>query len=112
MQQFNEAQNHYSVYTLPRALGVAIRTFDAWMIADEQALSQILGYTTRRQSAPENLTDAKSVCRNLLGNSKNSMSQTKMYQALMEIVDTDVMKKRCPKRFAPFAERIENLSQS
>jgi hypothetical protein len=36
VQEINKAQNDQRV-TLRRALGVAIRTFDAWMLADEQA---------------------------------------------------------------------------
>jgi hypothetical protein len=33
-REIDDAQDHSTVTALPRALGVAIRTFDAWMLAD------------------------------------------------------------------------------
>ena len=52
-EQINAAQEHLTIETLPRAFGVAIRTFDAWMLADEQALIQVIRSPIRRQPDPE-----------------------------------------------------------
>lgn len=50
--EIKEAQ-YYSGVVFPRAFGIAIRTFDAWMLADERALTTVLGCQIQRQPAPE-----------------------------------------------------------
>ena len=52
IQQIQQAQN-YPKEIFPRAMGVAIKTFDAWMLADEQTLTKVLGYTVQTQPDPE-----------------------------------------------------------
>jgi hypothetical protein len=95
--------------TLPRALGVAIRTFDAWMLADEVALSRALACEIPRQKDPESLRDPKRVCRNLLDESGGPMSQADLYAAIADFADLDLVAQRCPRGFAPLRERIRRL---
>jgi hypothetical protein len=53
LPEMSKAQEEASVTTgIPRALGVAVRTFDAWMLADETALSNTLGFQVRQQLRP------------------------------------------------------------
>src|SRR5262245_10831516 len=66
VQEITKAQNDQRVTLLRRALGVAIRTFDAWMLADEQALTHVLGYAVSPQRSPEEMSDAKGMCTQLL----------------------------------------------
>ncbi len=95
--------------TLPRALGVAIRTFDAWMVADERALSQCLGREIPRQKDPEGIRDPKHVCRQLLDGSGNPMSQAELYAATANSADLNILAERCPRGFAPFAAHLRGL---
>lgn len=108
-REIGEAQNHIAVTALPRALGVAIRTFDAWMLGDEQALSRVLDYRIARQSDPETIRDPKSICRNLLVKSNEAIPQAALYEALMRTADIGILKNRCARGFGPFAGRIEQL---
>ena len=109
LQELAKAQDH-DITPIRRALGVAIRTFDAWMLADEQALIEVLGYAVPRQPNPETIADPKRSCRNLLEASSNTLSQADMYLAVMRITDIETLKTLCPKGFAPFVERVQRLN--
>ncbi len=110
VKEFAAAQEYLSV-PIRRALGVATRTFDAWMLADEKALTTVLEYQVSRQTDPEKLADPKRVCTDLLENSPQDMSPAKMYAAIANIVDISVLEARCSKGFGPFAQRVRELSQ-
>ena len=105
--QIDDAQNS-ALSQLSRAMGVAIRTFDAWMLADEGALTGVLGYQVGRQRDPENIRDPKAVCASLLAESPASMTQTEMYARIANEVDMAILSARCPSGFAPFAARVES----
>jgi hypothetical protein len=94
---------------IPRALGVAIRSFDAWMLADERALSSVLGCAVSRQPDPETIVNPKESCSDLLANASQPFSQTQMYAEVAKAFDLDVVANRCPKGFAPFAERVRAI---
>jgi len=103
-----KAQNHDG-FSLPRAMGVAIRTFDAWMLADEQALTKALGDTIQRQQAAESIKDPKGVCERLRDNSSQNMGLTKLYSQIAQTLDLDLLNERCPRGFAPFRKRVQQL---
>jgi hypothetical protein len=107
-RELSKAQDH-TLATIRRALGVAIRTFDAWMLADEKALSQVLGTTIQRQPDPETIADGKSICRELLSSSERQLSQTEMYAELAEVIRLDELERRCPDGFGVFAERVRRI---
>lgn len=102
------AQTH-SHFSLPRAMGVAIRTYDAWFLADERALTSILGHEIKRQKQPERLKAPKDVVQKLLSEQDGS-GAAKFYFELAGIVDLERLTERCPKGFAPFRSRVESLS--
>ena len=108
VQEITMAQNNQLV-ALPRALGVAIRTFDAWMLADEQALTRVLGYAVSPQRSPEDVSDAKGVCTQLLGKSPMAMSQSEFYASVAREADMSTLTRQCSKGFAPFAQRVRSL---
>lgn len=95
--------------TLPRACGVAIRTFDAWMLADERALAATLNVNVDAQSDPEELKEPKELCRRLRDGSGRGLRLRDVYATCAERADLQVLKRRCPQGFAPFAERVETL---
>ena len=94
---------------LPRAMGVAIRTFDAWMLADEKALSRVFGCKIDRQADPETIRDPKEICKKLLEKSKTGISQREMYASVSRNMDLDVLCNRCPSGFKPFAENVKRI---
>jgi hypothetical protein len=94
---------------LPRAFGVAVRTFDAWMLADEKALVAILRMPIQRQPNPETIPNPKDVCRHLHLDSPNNAPLRDIYADLLGTADIKLLENRCPKGFAPFADRIRGL---
>lgn len=107
-QQIDDAQEQ-ELGAARRALGVAVKTFDAWMLADEKALTRVLNCPVLRQPSPETIDDPKKVCADLLSTGGGNMNQSEMYAALMEAIDIATLEARCPLGFAPFAERVRRL---
>jgi hypothetical protein len=103
------AAQQYAGAAFPRAFGIAIRTFDAWMLADERALTTVLGCPIDRPPAPESLTNPKQYCKRLLEATGGQLSQSEMYAKLAEVIDLAMLEDRCPKGFAPFAARVRQL---
>ena len=95
--------------TFPRALGVAIVRFDAWMLADEQAIGKALGCQIDAQKAPESNRDPKSDLRSLQRQSEFDSGLPQLYALIAQHAKIDQLKHRCPKGFAPFAQRVEAL---
>lgn len=108
VRQVDRAQE-YTVVEFPRALGVAIESFDAWMLADEKALSAVLGYSVARQKSPESIGKPKQACEHLLASSSLDLPQRDMYRAICDAVDIGKLTRRCPKGFRPFAARVRAL---
>ncbi|MBN1975323.1 MAG: DUF4276 family protein [Sedimentisphaerales bacterium] len=108
IEQIQNAQD-YLLSSLPRAMGVAIRAFDAWMLADEKVLSQVLGYSINRQVNPETIRNPKKVCEELLGDSKIGLSQREMYAQVSNNIDINVLCERCPSGFKPFAAHVKEI---
>lgn len=109
-RQFDDAQD-YAAEPLPRAVGIAVRTFDAWMLADEQAISRAIGKTIQRQPDPETIADAKQRCRQLRLEHDLDPDLTGMYEIIAQNASIDAMERRCPKGFAIFAARVRRLAQ-
>jgi hypothetical protein len=82
---------------LPRAMGVAIKMFDAWMLADEKALAEVLGCPVAKQRDPETIRHPKRVCERLLANGTNRMAQREMYAEVALRLDVEFLSSRCPK---------------
>ena len=92
-----------------RALGVAIRMFDAWILADETALSEALNRPIKRQADPEEIKNPKENCKRLLEGSDVAISQSDLYRSVCRIARIEVLQERCPRGFRPFAERLQSL---
>ena len=108
VKEIAEAQQ-YAAVEFRRAFGVAIRTFDAWMLADEHALTLVLGRPADRQPEPEKLKDPKRVCAELRDASEVNLAQSEMYAQIAEFVEFFVLEERCPRGFAPFAANVRQL---
>ncbi len=109
VKEIGDAQASRDSSSLPRAMGVAIEKFDAWMLADETALSKVLNYTVSRQPDPESMANPKEVCRRLLDESDEELDQTTMYARVAEEARIELIEERCPRGFKPFADRVRGL---
>lgn len=108
VRQINDAQDS-TQFPLSRALGVAIRSFDAWMLADERALTRVLGYEITKQPDPETIRDPKQQCADLRTGGSSGISQSEMYAEISSCLDLDVLCTRCRRGFGPFAGRVRRL---
>ena len=93
----------------PRAIGIAVRSFDAWFLADHAALSQVLGTKVQMQPDPEKHNDPKLACHGLTAFTSNEFRMRDVYSMAAAIVDLDLIRKRCPKGFGIFAGRVALL---
>jgi Domain of unknown function (DUF4276) len=96
------------------AIGVAVETVEAWLLADEAALNAALdpdppAVTT---PSPEQLdgparteTHPKTCLRQLLDRSRREVSWP--YDEIAERVRLDLLAARCPEGFAPFADEVK-----
>ena len=109
--QFATAQDDPD-FTMPRALGVAVRTFDAWMLADTAALSHVLERVVDTQPEPEGIADPKDRIKALIDRSPVTDAQRTVYAQIAGRVSIPVLEERCPRGFATFAERVRKLSTS
>jgi hypothetical protein len=74
------------------------------MLADQQAMTKALGGPPIDQTkAPEQLRDPKGVARKIVD---GRMSLREFYRKVAEHADVQRLAERCPKGFAPFAERL------
>jgi len=92
------------------AIGLAVETFDAWMIADGKAVGAAGGDAARSHPSPESLDQEegtgghpKDRAIELFGSSR---ALTAAYADIAAHVDLDLLEKLCPKGFAPFAEEV------
>jgi len=108
IEQIQEAQDSL-LSQLPRAMGVAIRMFDAWMLADEKALTEVLGDNINRQSNPETIRNPKQVFAKLLEDSQIQISQSEMYARVSCKINIDILCDRCQSGFKPFATYVRNI---
>jgi len=97
------------ISAIRRALGVAVEMFDAWMLADERALTEVLGVEVSKQPDPETIADPKNECEDLLRWSERAMTPTQMYADVARMADLGILEARCPRGFRPFAERVRSL---
>lgn len=95
----------------PCAVGAAVETFDAWMIADPKAIMAAQGDAEKAHGSPESLDGKegsarhpKDVAASAFGGKKGLSAR---YAAVAETVDLELLRKRCPKGFAPFANEVE-----
>jgi hypothetical protein len=109
-EQFDEAQQS-TRFTIPRALGIPVGSFDAWILADQQALSRVLIANVPTQPTPEEIRDPKTLCRELMKEHGWQGTQAEFYEAVCRALNLDSVAERCPRGFAPFLERLRLLNR-
>ncbi|MCG8509948.1 MAG: DUF4276 family protein [Rhodospirillales bacterium] len=111
IRQIDDAQDDMT-FQVDRACGVAIQTFDAWFLADEQALSQVLDQRVLRQPGPEVNRNPKADCDRLWSESTgvSFAGRSALYAALAKLANIEILNQRCPRGFKPFADRVVALN--
>lgn len=94
----------------PCAVGQAVEAFDAWMIADGRAAKAAGGDASRTHPAPETLDGKEGEGRHpkewaaqVFG---SGLGLGEKYATVARSVDIGLLKRCCPKGFAPFADEV------
>ncbi len=92
---------------VPTAVGVAVEMLEAWLLADEAALSRVLGVVRPGSlPQPESLSDPKSKLKELDEHDRFDGDAVARGEAIAETADLEVLCKRCPKGFEPFRGEV------
>lgn len=111
VKQVDAAQDDDTV-PIRRAVGISIRTFDAWMLADNLALSAAFNCQIDKVGSPESLKDGKAAFRGIRDGLGSSDRLRDLYARIGERARIEELEAACPKGFAPFADRVRKLLAS
>lgn len=110
IEQLARAQSHHGVASnIRRAFGVPIKTFDAWMTADEVAMSKVLDEPVDCTPSPEKIPDPKSKAQQIVA---DRMALRDFYCEVASRMNVETLRDRCPKGFGPFLERLRAWTKS
>ncbi|OHB69974.1 MAG: hypothetical protein A2V70_18550 [Planctomycetes bacterium RBG_13_63_9] len=101
----------------PMAIGVAHPCIESWLLADASAIQRALGLTVT-PAVPNDPETLPAPCKNRTENPKSKLAQiggsTKQApsaeenaQIAREMNDMPLVRARCPRSFAPFADEVE-----
>jgi hypothetical protein len=109
--EFSRAQESDKYLGVRRALGVAVLTFDAWMLADEVALTGAFGTGTAvmTQPNPEMMGDAKSQFKRLRDTYGCEEGSSELYAEVARRARIEVLEERCKEGFGVFARRVRGM---
>lgn len=110
IQQFEHAQASQT-FSIHRALGIPVEKFDSWILADQLALSQVLGTTVQMQPSPEAIHRPKEQCASIMVKGCWTGSHAEFYERVCQSADLNVVASRCPIGFKPFYERLQALGE-
>lgn len=102
---------------IPMAVGVAHPCIESWLLADAKAIHKALDLP-ECPAVPDKPEDLPAPCKNReknpkteLGkftNSQRGLSAKEMSSIAAKIKDLNILRERCPKSFAPFADEVES----
>ena len=109
-----------AAFACASVVGFAIETFDAWMLADRQALEKALKIDVGELPSPENLdgkpgTDRhpKRRMKDLIARSHASVDHPwQLYPTLAKALDLGTLEKLCPKGFGVFAKDVRRVGRA
>ena len=106
------AQQNPVFPTVRRAFGVPVKTFDAWVLADADALTRAAGSRPTRRRDVEAVKKPKTECEAARDAGGSGKRLRDLYAEVAAAADLDVLRARCPKGFAPFAGRVAALADA
>ena len=93
-----------STHSIPRALGVAVEAFEAWILSDVRVLSQATGERLSEFPDPEGVSDPKTLLRSRVQSPSRPWSQ--IYRDVAGLADLQIWRRRCPRGFGEFSLRV------
>lgn len=87
-------------------MGVPVEAFDAWMLADELAISKVVAVTVPPQPDPEQIAHPKEHMEKLLEGLGLQWGGAEMYARIAAELNLSHLRHRCPDGFATFADRV------
>lgn len=92
-------------YYLPCAVGEAVYSLDAWILADADAIAKAGGAANELPAKPEGLPaeESKRLATRAFPAADN---MTDAYSVVAREANLDVLERRCPQGFAPFAAEV------
>lgn len=91
-------------YPFPVKLLVIVKELEAWLLADENAISTVTGRTVSPARNPERLTDPKERLKNILSDAGTSYT-AEVARKIAAVANIDTIESRCP-NFKPFREAV------
>lgn len=91
-------------YPFPIKLLVIVQELEAWLLADETAVSLATGQTTQPTQNPEGISDPKQKLKNVLSDAKTSYTP-EVARKIAANANLDVIEARCPS-FRVFREAV------
>ena len=95
----------------PCALGVAVETFDAWMIADGTAVGAAGGDSTRSHPSPEEMDGKEGTDRHPKDRAVSLFGAGNLgdsYASAASNVDLELLARHCSRGFKPFADEVRD----
>jgi hypothetical protein len=105
LSHMKQGRNEFGDSRFPCALGVAVESFDAWMIADPHGIAAAHGDAEKAHARPEETRQPKDAADTIFGTSGGSGLGPK-YTIVAQNADLANLAQACPKGFAPFAEEV------
>lgn len=91
----SDAQDSFEA-SIPRAVGLAIRNFNAWMLGDQKAIQSLLTANVRYVSRPEDEPDPKEVCERFARESGYEGRMRDLFVDFAKKADLPTIEKHCP----------------
>jgi hypothetical protein len=108
----------FELQIYPAAIGVAHPCIEAWLLADASAISRAMGLT-QKPDVPAEPETLPAPCQDRGRNPKlllarcagrnRLLSSAETTRIVQEIRDLDVIRKRCPTSFTPFADEVVGI---
>lgn len=92
--------------SIPRAFGLAIRTFDAWMLADTTATTSAVGHPVPTSPDPERIDEPKRLFESMVRGVGESAPVREIYARVAAQADLAVLARRCPRGFESFRKQL------
>lgn len=104
----------------PMAVGVAHPCIEAWLLADEKAIARALALELPLDGIPDNPEalsaprqdrkhNPKTVLAAVVGSGKQETSAKQKEQIATAMNDMELVRRRCPLGFDPFADEVDQL---
>jgi Domain of unknown function (DUF4276) len=97
------------VYSFPRKLLVAVEELEAWLLADEEALSSVTARAVGRVTDPEKIVDPKARLRTILSNA-GIVYTAEEARKIAAAARLDTLAVRCPS-FKTFQDAVVSKGQ-